>query len=82
MRELTLPDASGTTLNRVFVFKTKEKSRDGRPYLAAFHESKIKSIKSIVGGHNCYLEINGIEVQGSFESFVEALGTRINVWEL
>lgn len=71
-----------TTDRRVFVFKTKEMSKDGRPYLVAIPEDQITSVKSIVGGHRVYLEINGIEMRESFEDFVSALGQRIDVCEL
>ena len=67
---------------RVFVFKTKKLSSDGRPYLVAFPESKITSLKSIVGGQRVYLEVNGVEVQESFEDVVNALGYRVNAWGL
>jgi hypothetical protein len=64
---------------KVFVFKTKEKSRDGRSYLLAIPQDRITEIKSIVGGQNVYLVVNGQEVSGSFEELVESLGHRIDV---
>ena len=44
---------------RIFVFKTEEKSRDGRPYMMAFPESQITSLKTVWGGQRVYLEVNG-----------------------
>lgn len=73
---------SAENLQRVFVFKTKKRSADGRPYLMAFPESQITSIKSLVGAQRLYLEVNGVETEESFEDFVKALGTRVNAWEL
>jgi hypothetical protein len=67
---------------RVFVFETKQKSRDGRSYLLAIPEAQIMSLKSIVGGQRVYLEVNGVEVQGSFDGVVGALGERVNAREL
>ena len=66
---------------RVFVFQTEEKSKDGRPYLMAFPESQITSLKTIWGGQCVYLEVNGIRMQESFEDVVKALGERVNAWE-
>jgi hypothetical protein len=64
---------------KVFVFKTKKKSKDGRNYLLAIPEDQITEIKSIVGGQLVYLVVNGQEVSGSFEELVESLGHRIDV---
>jgi hypothetical protein len=70
------------TQGRVFVFKTKKLSNDGRPYLVAFPEAQITSLKTIWGGQHVQLEVNGVEVQESFEHVVKALGDRVNAWEL
>jgi hypothetical protein len=70
------------TQGRVFVFKTKKLSNDGRPYLVAFPETQITSLKTIWGGQHVQLEVNGVEVQESFEHVVKALGDRVNAWEL
>ena len=64
---------------KVFVFKTKKKSNDGRSYLLAIPQDQITEIKSIVGGQLVYLVVNGQEVSGSFEELVESLGQRIVV---
>ena len=64
---------------KVFVFKTIANSRDGRRYLLAIPEDQIAEIKSIVGGQNVYLVVNGQEVSGSFEKLVESLGHRIDI---
>jgi len=63
---------------RVFVFKEVSEPHV-RPMLYAFLEEDIVSVKSQWGSQNCYLVINGIEVQGSFDKFVELLGERIDV---
>lgn len=63
---------------RVFVFKGVSEPHV-RPMLYAFLEEDIVSVKSQWGSQNCYLVINGIEVQGSFDKFVELLGERIDV---
>ena len=47
--------------------------------LYAFPEDKIVSVKSQWGSQNVYLEINGLEVQGSFDQFVSMLGERVDV---
>ena len=63
---------------RVFVFKEVSEPHV-RPMLYAFPEDKIVSVKSQWGSQNCYLVINGIEVHGSFDRFVEVLGERIDI---
>jgi hypothetical protein len=65
-------------IERVFVFKQKV-SDSTRPLLYAFRESEIKTIESQWGSQNCYLVINGINVEGSFDSFISALGTRVDI---
>lgn len=67
---------------RVFVFRTKTLSRDGRPYLVAFPEAQITSLKSIWGGQHVDLEVNGVMVEGSFDKMVNVLGERVNASEL
>lgn len=63
---------------RVFVFREKPEIGQ-RPYLHAIPEDRIVSLESIYGSHNCYLKVNGIEVQGSFDEMVAELGERIDV---
>ncbi len=63
---------------RIFVFKQPYDGKN-RPMLYAFPEDEIHSIKSWWGSQNVYLEINGLEVQGSFDQFVSMLGERVNV---
>ena len=68
---------------RVFVFTEelteKQRSDYVRPRLYAIPESKIVSVESQRGSQNCYLVVNGIRVQGSFEDFVTTLGERIDI---
>ena len=67
-------------MNRIFVFREKQASnKNGRPRLYAFPEKDIVKIESIWGSHNCYLVVNGIEVEGSFDELVSKLGDRINI---
>lgn len=63
---------------RVFVFKQPYDGKN-RQMLYAFPEDKIVSVKSQWGSQNVYLEINGLEVQGSFDQFVSMLGERVDV---
>ena len=63
---------------RIFVFKQPSDGKN-RPMLYAFPEDKIVSVKSQWGSQNVYLEINGLEVQGSFDQFVSMLGERVDV---
>ena len=60
---------------RIFVFRERSK---GRPMLHAFPENEIYSIKSQWGSQNVYLEINGIEVEGSFDELLKILGERVD----
>jgi hypothetical protein len=67
-------------MNKVFVFTEKQVKNDhSRPRLYAFPEKDIVKIESIWGSHNCYLVVNGIEVEGSFDELVSKLGDRINI---
>ena len=68
---------------RVFVFTEAEshmKSRMvSRPFMYAFRENEIKEIRTQRGSQNCYLEVNGLEVNGSFDELVNLLGLRIDI---
>ena len=66
---------------RVFVFTESERSMDSRtrPYMYAFRESEIKEVRTQRGSQNCYLVVNGLEVNGSFDDFVNLLGERIDI---
>lgn len=66
-------------IDRVFVFKQKTAESYSRPLLYAFRESEIKTIESQTGSQNCYLVINGKNVEGSFDDFVSTLGTRVDI---
>ena len=68
-------------MNRIFVFKETNKGKQNyfRPRLYAFPEKDIVKIESIWGSHNCYLVVNGIEVQGSFDELVSKLGERVDI---
>ncbi len=61
--------------SRIFVF---ERVGERRPRLLAFPEHEIKTIESQRGSENAYLLVNGVEVQGSFDVLIDALGTRVN----
>jgi hypothetical protein len=45
----------------------------------AFRESEIKWVQTQRGSQNCYLIVNGHEVNGSFDDFVSLLGERVDV---
>ena len=66
---------------RVFVFTETESSMKNRtrPFMYAFRESEIKEIRTQRGSQNCYLVVNGIEVDGSFDDLVNLLGERVDV---
>lgn len=70
-------------MDRVFVFRESHdfmtRNKRSRPLLYAFRESEIKTINSQLGSENCYLIVNGIEVEGSFDDLVKTLGERINI---
>lgn len=66
-------------IERVFVFKQKPSEPHSRPLLYALRESEIKTIESQWGSQNCYLVVNGKDVEGSFDDFVRALGTRVDI---
>lgn len=63
---------------RIFVFKEKSKA-GGRPYLYAVPERDIVTIRSQWGSQNCWLVVNGIEVEGSFDQLVGMLGERVDI---
>jgi hypothetical protein len=66
---------------RVFVFTETEKSMKNRtrPLMYAFRESQIKEIRTQQSSQNCYLVVNGLEVNGSFDALVNLLGERIDI---
>lgn len=66
---------------RVFVFTESERSMDNRtrPYMYAFRESEIQRVHTQRGSQNCYLVVNGVEVNGSFDDLVNLLGERIDI---
>jgi hypothetical protein len=45
----------------------------------AFRESEIKEVRTQRGSQNCYLVVNGHEVNGSFDELVNLLGLRIDI---
>ena len=67
----------------VFVFTEKtdnqNKTVGKRPKMFAIPKDKIELVETQWGSHNCYLKVNGIEVEGSFDSFVLLLGQRIDI---
>jgi len=68
---------------RIFVFRETErrmKRNDReRPLMFAIPESQIVSIQSQFGSKKCYIEVNGIDVVGSFDDFVKQLGERVDI---
>ena len=68
---------------RVFVFTETESSMKNksasRPFMYAYRESEIKEIRTQRGSQNCYLVVNGREVNGSFDELVNILGERIDI---
>jgi hypothetical protein len=68
---------------RVFVFTETESSIENRtgtrPFMYAFRESEIKEVRTQRGSQNCYLVVNGLEVNGSFDDLVNLLGERIDI---
>lgn len=68
---------------RVFVFTESESSMKSRlvtrPFMYALRENEIKEIRTQRGSQNCYLVVNGVEVNGSFDDFVNLLGERIDI---
>ena len=68
---------------RVFVFTETESSMKSRmvsrPFMYAFRESEIKEIRTQRGSQNCYLVVNGLEVNGSFDDLINLLGERIDI---
>ena len=66
---------------RVFVFTESESSMKNRtrPFMHAFRESEIKWVQTQRGSQNCYLIVNGHEVNGSFDDLVSLLGERIDI---
>lgn len=68
---------------RVFVFTETESSMKNkcatRPFMYAYRESEIKEIRTQRGSQNCYLVVNGREVNGSFDELVNLLGERIDI---
>lgn len=63
---------------RIFVFKKKNYNSGKRDSLYAVPEDLIQSIESQKGSENCYLKINEIEVQGSFDELLKLLGERVD----
>lgn len=68
---------------RVFVFTEAESSVENRtgtrPLMYAFCENQIKSVHTQRGSQNCYLVVNGHEVNGSFDDLINLLGERIDI---
>jgi hypothetical protein len=70
---------------RIFVFTESKSSADNshrtsqRPRIYAFRESEIKEIRTQLGSHNCYLVVNDLEVEGSFDELVAKLGERVDI---
>lgn len=65
---------------RIFVFKTERVTSDGRPYLLALPENQITELRSVVGAHNVQLTVNGVPVTASFNSLIDALGERVDMF--
>jgi len=70
--------------DRVFVFTETENSMKNKclrtsPFLYALRENEIKEIRTQRGSQNCYLIVNGLEVNGSFDDLVTLHGERIDI---
>jgi hypothetical protein len=63
---------------RVFVFTEKTQSLSGRPYIMAIPEDQITSVETQWGSQNIFLKVNGREVKGSFDNFINLLGERVD----
>ena len=68
---------------RIFVFTETERTMKDkwatRPSMYAFRENEIKEIRTQRGSQNCYLIVNGFEVNGSFDDLVNLLGERVDI---
>ena len=65
---------------RIFVFTESKKSAgDFRPRIYAIRENDIKEIRSQWGSQNCYLVVNNLDVEGSFDELVAKLGERVDI---
>jgi len=68
---------------RIFVFTESESSMKDkmktRPIMYALRENEIKEIRTQRGSQNCYLVVNGFEVNGSFDDLVSLLGERVDI---
>jgi hypothetical protein len=45
----------------------------------AFRENEIKEVRTQSGSQNCYLVVNGLDVEGSFDELVAKLGERVDI---
>jgi hypothetical protein len=72
-------------MERIFVFTESKRSAQNsfrtseRPRKYAIRESEIKEIYTQVGSERVYLMVNGIEVEGTFDSLIRQLGERVDV---
>ncbi len=70
---------------RVFVFTESKRSAENshrtsqRPRIYAIRESEIKEVRTQWGSQNCYLVVNDLEVEGSFDELVAKLGERVDI---
>lgn len=68
-------------MTKYIQFRTK--SIEGyRPYLITFNVNNIKQIKTQVGSENVYLEVNGITVEGSYETLLALLSCETQEQEI
>lgn len=65
---------------RIFVFRGKTSNKYERPFLYAIREDEIFELKSQLGSQHVYLQVNGIEMDASFEEVVNKLGERIDIF--
>jgi len=65
---------------KIFVFETEQITSDGRPYLLAIPENQITELRTVFGGHNVQLSVNSIPVKASFNSLIDALGERVDMF--
>lgn len=60
-------------MTKFIEFRTKTTEKYERPYFITFNVNDIKTIKSQHGSQNVYLEVNGIQMEGSYDVLLQLL---------
>lgn len=61
-------------MKRVYIeFTTVKKNGLGLPYVVSFPLDMINKIESSFGSQNCFLKVNDIEVEGSYNDLLVLL---------